>query len=176
MPPTFTTSPWTQWSNTSISSSNIYTIDTMRAMFHSNAGQNISAASYKEPFTIDGLGVKRWRLRGLIHREDGPAVEHPNGLKEWYLNGQRCRIDGPAIEWANGAFEWWYNDVLHREGGPATQHGLAQSWYQLGRRHRLDGPAVNDGHGVEQWYIKGRKIDVSTQDQFRRLMFAMEYL
>ncbi len=24
-----------------------------------------------------------------LHREDGPALEYPNGLKSWYLNGKR---------------------------------------------------------------------------------------
>jgi hypothetical protein len=25
----------------------------------------------------------------MLHRIDGPAVEHPNGVKLWYLNGAR---------------------------------------------------------------------------------------
>ena len=28
-------------------------------------------------------------LNGKRHREDGPAVELPNGCKEWHLNGTR---------------------------------------------------------------------------------------
>jgi hypothetical protein len=27
-------------------------------------------------------------LNGLLHRTDGPAVEHSDGDKAWYLNGQ----------------------------------------------------------------------------------------
>lgn len=37
--------------------------------------------------TIDVDGAVRWRLDGLKHREDGPAVEYPDGTKYWYLNG-----------------------------------------------------------------------------------------
>jgi hypothetical protein len=32
--------------------------------------------------------TKRWTLNGKLHREDGPAVEWPNGQKEWYLHGE----------------------------------------------------------------------------------------
>ena len=32
-------------------------------------------------------GYKVWYLNGKLHREDGPAVEYPNGSKMWYLNG-----------------------------------------------------------------------------------------
>ena len=31
-------------------------------------------------------GDKHWYLNGLLHREDGPAVEWPDGEKFWYLN------------------------------------------------------------------------------------------
>jgi hypothetical protein len=27
-------------------------------------------------------------VNGLLHREDGPAIEFANGNKEWYLNGK----------------------------------------------------------------------------------------
>lgn len=27
--------------------------------------------------------------RGQLHRDDGPAVEYPNGTKEWWLNGEQ---------------------------------------------------------------------------------------
>ena len=33
-------------------------------------------------------GSKYWRLNGLYHREDGPAIEYPNGSKYWCLNGK----------------------------------------------------------------------------------------
>lgn len=27
----------------------------------------------------------------LLHREDGPAIEYPDGCKEWFINGKRHR-------------------------------------------------------------------------------------
>ena len=37
---------------------------------------------------IDFDGTKRWFLNDKRHREDGPAVEYPNGEKRWYLNSK----------------------------------------------------------------------------------------
>jgi hypothetical protein len=34
---------------------------------------------------IDIYGTKYWKLNGLCHREDGPAIEYKNGAKEWWL-------------------------------------------------------------------------------------------
>jgi len=45
----------------------------------------------------------------ILHREDGPAVEYPDGGKAWYLNGKRHREDGPAIERVDGYKEWYLN-------------------------------------------------------------------
>jgi len=56
---------------------------------------------------------------GQRHREDGPAIEDPNGSKEWWVHGKRHRLDGPAIERANGSKEWFVNDMRHRLDGPA---------------------------------------------------------
>ena len=60
-------------------------------------------------------GAKQWWLNGKLHREDGPAIEHPNGDKIWYLNGVRHREDGPAIEHADGAKQWWLNGKHYLE-------------------------------------------------------------
>ena len=32
-------------------------------------------------------GDKEWYLNGLLHREDGPAIEDADGFKYWCLNG-----------------------------------------------------------------------------------------
>lgn len=56
---------------------------------------------------------------GLLHREDGPAVEFPNGKKFWYLWGDRGRKDGPAVECSNGDRSWYWAGQLHRVDGPA---------------------------------------------------------
>jgi hypothetical protein len=64
--------------------------------------------------TMVASGEKVWKLNGLYHRTDGPAIEFADGDKWWYLNGDRHRIDGPAIEWANGRADWYlYGTYYH---------------------------------------------------------------
>lgn len=82
---------------------------------------------------VDEDGGKEWYLNGLLHREDGPAVEYATGTKFWYLNGQRHREDGPACEWADGTKSWWVNGQLHRTDGPACEWADgSKSWYLNG--------------------------------------------
>jgi hypothetical protein len=57
--------------------------------------------------TINEDGIKFWRLNGLFHRDDGPAVEYPDGSKEWCVNGKLHRTDGPALEYFDGG-EFWF--------------------------------------------------------------------
>jgi hypothetical protein len=59
----------------------------------------------------DKYGTCRWyNSEGLLHREQGPAVERDDGYREWYLNGLLHREDGPAIEWNDGTRMWFLND------------------------------------------------------------------
>ena len=60
---------------------------------------------------VDEWGIKTWHLRGKWHREDGPAIEYPDGTKHWYLHGKTHREDGPAYEQPDGYKEWY----LHGE-------------------------------------------------------------
>jgi hypothetical protein len=49
-----------------------------------------------------------WWYRGRhLHREDGPAVERPDGGREWWQYGELHRESGPAIMRADGSREWW---------------------------------------------------------------------
>ena len=106
------------------------------------------------PLVVDAVGTRRYcDSFGNLHREDGPAVEYANGNKEWCINGMYHREDGPAID-----------RVAHRE------------WWIQGRRHREDGPAIERTTGRQEWYLKGRRVDVLTQDQFARMMHADKYL
>ena len=74
-----------------------------------------------------------WHLDGVLHREDGPAIEWKDGDKYWYKNGKQHRDNGPAVEEDNGHMEWWVNGLCHREDGPAIEH------YD----------------GYEQWFLDG---------------------
>ena len=31
----------------------------------------------------------QWLLNGKYHREDGPAIEYPDGSKTWWLNNEQ---------------------------------------------------------------------------------------
>lgn len=56
-------------------------------------------------------GSKEWRnSEGQLHREDGPAIELPNGSRGWFYEGKHHRVDGPAIEHIDGDKSWWYKD------------------------------------------------------------------
>ena len=55
----------------------------------------------KPKLTVDNDGTKKWRLKGLYHRSNGPAIEWANGTKFWYIYSLLHRIDGPAVETYN---------------------------------------------------------------------------
>ena len=47
---------------------------------------------------VERDGTRLWYLHSVLHRDDGPAVEYPNGQKWWFQFGKQHREDGPAIE------------------------------------------------------------------------------
>lgn len=64
----------------------------------------------RTPWWIGASGNKYWENEaGELHREDGPAIEGPNGDKEWFFNAKYHREDGPAVIWADGTEEWYLN-------------------------------------------------------------------
>lgn len=70
---------------------------------------------------------------GMVHREDGPAVEWGDGTKIWYVGGKRSRVGGgPAMEFADGTKVWMTNDEYHREDGPAIEWGTGQKEFYVG--------------------------------------------
>ena len=64
--------------------------------------------------TTDEDGTIRYKLNGLNHRTDGPAVIAPDGRQWWYLNGLTHRTDGPAIIWSDGHQYWYLNGKQYR--------------------------------------------------------------
>jgi len=112
-------------------------------------------------------GAIEWTLpSGVLHNENGPAIEQGDGSKYWYIDGDRHR-DGnlPAIEMANGDKEWWVEGKRHRDGGlPAVEkaNGDREYWFN-GKRHNEDGPAIVSGKNSSFW-INGKRIE--TIDEF----------
>ena len=95
-----------------------------------------------------------WRL----HRDDGPAVERPNGQRSWWRHGDLHRTDGPAIEHADGSREWWVEGRRHRMDGPAQDRvGGTRAWWVDGKRHRTEGPAVELPDGTREWWVDGQR-------------------
>lgn len=126
-------------------------------------------------------GVVRWRTAdGMLHREDGPAVETPDGTLSWFhdgalhrdggpastrpdgyeiwaQHGAPHRQDGPAVTYPDGTREWFIHGQRHRDGGPAIESADGSTtWYQHGVRHRDDGPAETTADGTRIWYHHGR--------------------
>ena len=83
--------------------------------------------------SVDREGVITWKLNGVLHRINGPAIENPNGTVCYYVDGLLHREDEPAIITNDGA-KYWFKD---------------------GRLHRTDGPAIETINGQKAWFVKG---------------------
>ena len=53
---------------------------------------------------------KHYYINGILHREDGPAVEYPDGTKYWYKNGKVHRFGGTAVIMPGDAESYWIDD------------------------------------------------------------------
>jgi hypothetical protein len=70
------------------------------------------------------------------------------GDKFWFLDGKNHRLDGPAAIYTNG-HEYYYVE---------------------GKLHRDDGPAIYWHDGFSEWWINGKHLNVSSQEEFLRMM------
>jgi len=84
----------------------------------------------KDGRLVDSKGDICHYKSGLLHREDGPAIERADGHRYWCVNGELHREDGPAFEKADGTRAWWLNGKRHREDGPAVEwtNGRKEFW------------------------------------------------
>ena len=93
-------------------------------------------------------GCVEYILGGVkYHREDGPAIEWPDGRCEWWINGKK--LDPQPKKRTNtlpvGFFVWEFrkNGDLHREDGPAfivcNKDGVVirKEWWVDGRRQKV---------------------------------------
>ena len=74
---------------------------------------DMTKSANKPKMIISSEGAQLWKLDGLLHREDGPAVIWPDGGQEWWLNGNLHREDGPAVIEPDGTQEWWANSIKY---------------------------------------------------------------
>lgn len=101
-------------------------------------------------------GDKIWFKGGLIHRDEGPAIEYVGGDREWRMYGKRHRLDGPALD-SDLVREWWVEGKRHRLNGPAVDHNDGEmAWYVNGLAHRVGGPAIVWNDGSNFWYQNGK--------------------
>lgn len=62
--------------------------------------------------------IIRWYKEGVLHRENGPAIEAGVGFEAWYVNGKLHREDGPAVKQSSGGkgeWEWYLYGVRYSE-------------------------------------------------------------
>ena len=96
-------------------------------------------------------------LGTLRHRENGPALIHPDGTHDWWYLGKLHRDDGPA-RICHHYKEWYQHGELHRDDGPTVDHDDGdEEWYQHGKLHRTDGPALIF-EGTRKCYINGKQV------------------
>lgn len=80
----------------------------------------------KNGLYIHSSGDKVWYKNGVLHREDGPAIEFPDGGKQWRIDGNLHREDGPAIEGTGGYKAWYLHDVELTEEEVMTKYNANQ--------------------------------------------------
>lgn len=91
---------------------------------------------------VERDGRVLWYRYGVLHRDNGPAVEYPSGEQWWFQFGKEHREDGPAIIRPDGSKEWFRDGKCHREDGPAVERlDGTQRWYLNGELWE-DGPSV----------------------------------
>jgi hypothetical protein len=97
--------------------------------------------------------VKIIKLEGITQKPKNYTgiVLLPDGTKFWFKNGEFHREDGPAIEFPDG-FQYWCQDGLSRKkNGPKL-------WFKNNKLHRLNGPAVENADGTKECWIDGKRI------------------
>jgi hypothetical protein len=47
---------------------------------------------------------------------------------------------------------------------------ISTRYYFEGSLHRLGGPAVEYNNGPKEWWIKGKKLDCSSQEEFLKII------
>jgi len=104
----------------------------------------------------NNLTFKEWRYRGKLYSppDGSPALEYIRS-KLWYYKGMLHRENAPAVILNDGTQTWYKFGLIHRDDGPAHEninYENYQQWYENGKRHRRDGPAVINGNIREWWW------------------------
>lgn len=103
--------------------------------------------------TIEENNKIKYYINGVLHRDDGPAMESKKRI-EWWRYGLLHRDDGPAV--VGSSLEWFRHGLKHRDDGPAFVQGKNTEWWLNGKRHREDGPAIEYENGTTAWFFDGK--------------------
>lgn len=72
---------------------------------------------------------------GKLHREFGPAF-YKDGSNFWFKGGILHRDNGPAVEYKEGKEIWFRDGKIHREDGPATIFYSDEEWFVDGVKYK----------------------------------------
>ena len=92
---------------------------------------------------IDRYGNKFYykdRKMKNLHRNDGPAIECPDGYKAWWVDNKRHRLDGPSIECVAGYKEWWVNGekLTEKQFNPLSAQTLELTLEEIADKFDVD--------------------------------------
>lgn len=82
---------------------------------------------------INNISTSYYRL-GKLHRKFGPAF-YKDGSTFWFKNGILHRDNGPAVEYKEGKNIWFKNGRIHREDGPAIIFYSDEEWFVDGVKY-----------------------------------------
>jgi hypothetical protein len=142
----------------------IYFDDNTCIELYKEYGDDITDIRYYKLVNNFSIKFPIYKMKKVLHRKDGPAIEIENGGEKWYKNGKLHRKDGPAVTICyDGELyskEWYKNDKLHRKDGPARQiwddkEIYHEEWSINDKLHRKDGPAYR-WRNFEEWRIDGK--------------------
>jgi len=150
------------------SGSEFFHYDSFGKLHHEDSPAHVRIMN---PYNFPKQCEKKWYFHGVLHRTDGPAVEHSSGTREYWIMGKRHNFnDEPAsvvVENGRRVQKWYDHDLLHRENNPAvivvdkSDRPILHEWYQMGVRHCIDGPAVihyMDGRITRsEWWVDGKR-------------------
>ena len=139
----------------------------------------VKNAIFNSRVKIETTNGTRYTVNKKYHREDGPAVNRPNGVQKWFCDGNLIEPYEFDFIHKYGKYTYYDNDTLqtgvftnlpfgatihlqdgklHNEHGPAIlyENGHTEFWVN-GDKHHDHGPAVILIDGTHKWYLNGKR-------------------
>lgn len=117
-----------------------------------------------EPSVVYSNGAKEYHQNGVLHNDNGPAVEYGDG-KAWLKNGKLHRDgDLPAVELTDGTKKYYKNGILNRADNQPAVIGAdgTLEYYKDGKLHNeANLPAVIHSDGAKEYWSEGEFVSVT---------------